>query len=163
VLLPYLSICSFGIISLRLCWTRKLRIDTFGGSHPLDSTLRSQPMRVSSREGSSLSLGSAFGNSGHLVIAASSCGWLLRIDVGRPTGLIGEGCNIILDASFVTRNLRPLITCSLPVSSPGSSGSIIQKFGLQSLYPEPGVVSFGDWWRHLNEAVSDSLVPSNRV
>ncbi|WVZ76728.1 hypothetical protein U9M48_024677 [Paspalum notatum var. saurae] len=34
---------------------------------------------------------------------------------------------------------------------------LLQKFGLQSLYPEPGVVSFGDWWRNLNEAVSGPI------
>ncbi|WVZ50270.1 hypothetical protein U9M48_001542 [Paspalum notatum var. saurae] len=66
--LPFLSICSVGILFLRLCWIQRLRIDTFGVSYPVVSTLRSQRMRVSSSVGSSLILGSAFGNPGLLLI-----------------------------------------------------------------------------------------------
>jgi hypothetical protein len=72
-------------------------VDTFGASNPLDSTLRGQLTRVSSRVGSSLTLGSAFGSPGHLVIVASSCGWLPMTYVGLPTDtcLPEEGCNIL--------------------------------------------------------------------
>lgn len=45
--------------------------------------------------------------------------WLVALQTVLPE----EGCNIILDACFVTRGLSSLIICFQPVFSPGNSGS----------------------------------------